>query len=570
MKDFIKMFFASLLSVVFIVFFIAAIAGIQSTQKPKVADGSYLVIDIYGEILPYNPPDDIMTEIFGGDVETLQRILTNLEKASVDDRIKGVIIKVSSNNSLGGGSIEEIRKAIKKVRDSGKKVYAFSDNMNRGAVFLASACDSIFMPRTSEVTFVGYGGTLMYFRGLLEKLDIHPNIHRIAEYKSAAEPFLREDMSPETREMYTWMIDDLWDLQSQAISDDRSIPREELIDLMQFALFTAEQSKEAGFIDDIRYWDEVDSLLRDEDEDKLLTVSQSEYAEVERSSLIKGKKTIAVVHAFGMIGGRSSKTDPMWGMVMGHESVGRDLRGVGKNEDIAAVVFRVESNGGEALASDLIGHEVEVLGRKKPVVASMIDVAASGGYAVAYRADRILANPMTITGSIGSINGKMNVAGMYEKVGITFDRISKGPNAFLWSEFKDFDAEQRARVEDNHWEGFNIWLEDIARARDMPIEELKELAMGRVWTGRQAVDNRLVDEAGGLERAIEIAKELADIPADEEVTIVHYPKKKGLLDMVLGGSASKSALRWVLYKFIREDLAESIQLLVNNQPLHVE
>jgi len=151
-----------------------------------------------------------------------------------------------------------------------------------------------------------------------------------------------------------------------------------------------------------------------------------------------------------------------------------------------------------------------------------------------------------------------------------FDRITKGPNGLLWSEFKDFDEEQRGRVEDNHWDGFNIWMNSISEARGIPMDELEAIAMGRVWTGRQAVDNRLIDEIGGFPRAIAVAKELAEIPADEDVEIVHYPEKRDLLDMIFGGDSSKSALRWVLYKFIREDLAQSIRLILDGAPVAVE
>jgi protease-4 len=563
MKDFLKMFFASVLSTVFLLMFIVfLLVAVSPGDKPaSVQDSSYLIIDLYGQILPYAPPGDIVAKILESEPRTLNGILDNLDKAAVDERIAGVIMKVSANNSLGGASLGEIRDAIAKVQQAGKKVYAFSDDLNRSALFLASACDSIFMPPTGDVTIVGMGGSVMYFHDLLQKLDIHPNLHRIAEYKSAAEPFLRKDMSPETREMYSWLMDDLWDNEIQHISEDRGIPVERLTELMEFALFTAQQAKDAGLIDELRYWDEVDSLLRGPDDDELRTVSEFEYADVERSSLIKGKKTIAVVHAFGLIGGRESRIDPMFGVVMGHESVVRDLRQAGEDEDIDGVVFRVDSNGGESLASDLIGHQVEILAREKPVVASMIDVAASGGYCIAYRATKVLADPMTITGSIGSITGKLNVAGMYGKIGITFDRISKGPNGFLWSEFDDFTEKQKERMADNHWNSFNIWLEDIAETRGIPMDSLRSLAMGRVWTGRQAVENRLVDEVGGLDRAIEVAKELAGIPADEDVTIVHYPREKGLVEMIMGENIGETALRWSLYRFIHHDLAESLRLL---------
>jgi protease-4 len=561
MKDFLKMVFASLTAVILIVLVIAVAAGIQASKKPEIESHSWLVIDIYGDILAYNPPDDLMAEIFGGDYETLNRILENLDKAVIDDRIEGVLLKVSASNSLGSASYQEIRGKIKNLQAAGKKVYAFSDNMNRSTLYLASACDSIFVPMGSDMVFKGVGITFMYMRGLLDKLDINPNIHRIAEYKSAAEPVLRKDMSPESREMYGWMLDELWDMQMSAVAEDRGLSMDQLTGLMERALFTAPDAKEAGLVDDIMYWSDLLDMLKQDEEESVNTVSSGKYADIEPASLgLEGDKKIAVIHAQGAIGGRSSRVDPMWGMVMGHETVSRELRRARKDEDIAAVVFRIDSGGGESLASDLIKHEVERLAAEKPVVTSMIDVAASGGYSIAYTATKLMADPMTITGSIGSINGKMNVAGMYNKIGLTFDRVAKGPNPFLWSEFSDFTDKQRELVEANHWKGFYIWLEDVSEKRGIELDRLKELAMGRVWTGRQAVENGLIDELGGLEKAIAAAKDLAGIPEDEQVTIVHYPEKKGLLDMIAGGGGGKVALRWVLYKFIREDLAASMRM----------
>jgi len=568
MKEFLRSFVASVFAIVFVfiagLMFLGIIGGIAGMgKKDKIEKGSYLVLDIYGEILPYNPPDDIVAKLLGNTPETVYRILSNLEKAAVDDRIAGVIVKVSSANSLGAASMQEIRNAIGRVRDADKPVYAWADALDRTSLFLASACGPVYVTPTTDVSFVGMGMTTMYVKGLLDKLDIRPNIHKIADYKSAAEMVLREDMSPESREMHQWIMDDLWDIGMKALSEERGLTEDQLIDCMDQGVFTAEQAKEAGLVDDLMYWDEFVDMVKGEDEE-LKTVSMSKYAGVKRKDVgLKGKKKIAIVHAHGNIGGRHSRVDPMLGMMMGHETVRRDLERVRKDDDIAAVIFRIDSPGGESLTSDLIGHEVGVVAEDKPVVASMLDVGASGGYSIAYRATKIVADPMTITGSIGSISGKMNVVGMYKKIGITYDWIGKGPNAFFWSPFQDFTEEQWEKFVQNHWDGFNIWLEDVSEHRNIPMDELKKLAMGRVWTGRQAVDNHLIDEVGDLQRAIEMAKELADIDPDEEVELVNYPEEKDLFEMLTSGGAFSAVVRWVTYRFIRDDVARSIEMLVN-------
>jgi protease-4 len=191
----------------------------------------------------------------------------------------------------------------------------------------------------------------------------------------------------------------------------------------------------------------------------------------------------------------------------------------------------------------------------------MVDVAASGGYSISYRATKMIADPMTITGSIGSISGKFNTAGFYNKLGITFDSVSRGPNALMWSEHTDFDEKQWERFKDNHWKSFNMWLEDVAEHRGMTFEEAERLAHGRVWTGGQAKENGLIDDVGGLDRAIEMGKELAGIDAAEEVTLVHYPQKKGLLATITSDGPLSALVRWTAYTFIHQDLEESLRLL---------
>jgi protease-4 len=303
-------------------------------------------------------------------------------------------------------------------------------------------------------------------------------------------------------------------------------------------------------------------MLKGKEKD-LRTVSSSRYALVEPSKLgLKGKKKIAVVHAQGMIGGRKTRTDPMLGIMMGHESVIAELRRAQKDKDVAAIVFRVDSRGGESLASDLIGHEVEEVSKEKPIVVSMVDVAASGGYYIAYEASKLVADPMTITGSIGSISAKFNMKGLYDKLGITYDFVEKGPNALFYSDYRDFTPEERALFEKNHWAGFDMWLRDVAEHRKMTYEQVSALAMGRVWTGRQAKANGLIDELGGLDKAIEVAKGLANIKDTEKVTVVHYPKKKGLLNLLFSGEGSMTeAVNYVIYRYIHNDVAETWRML---------
>lgn len=564
MKSSIKTFFTVLLAnvvlaVILFVFIAAVVTGIKAGKKPDVDKGTYLVVDIYGDVMMYDPPQSFPMSVIGDSPETIHRILTNLEKARADDRIEGVIMKISSVNGLGMGMAQEIRGEIQKLRAAGKPVYAYSDGLDGRALYLAAACDSVFMPTSATLLYVGFGRTVPYAKGLLEKLGIKADMHKIADYKSAAELIMRENMSKEAREMRTWIYDDIWEMRMAALTEELGIPEEKLVEHMEYAIFTADEAAEAGLIDGVLYWSELKDRLKGEDDDEIKLVGNSDYADISRESVgLKGKKRIAIVHAHGMIGGRKSKVDPVFGPLMGHECVAADLLEAAEDDKVEAVVFRVNSGGGEALASDLICHAVDQVLEKKPVIVSMVDVAASGGYSISYHATKIVANPMTITGSIGSISGKFNTSGMFNKVGITFDSVTKGPNALMWSDRTDFTRAQRERFVDDHWRGFNRWLADVAEYRGMTFEEAEKLAHGRVWTGRQAKENGLIDEVGGLDRAIELAKEEAGIDVAEEVTLVDYPKEKGLLSSILGGDDPiAAAFRWALYRFIHEDLEES-------------
>jgi protease-4 len=567
MKDFFKTFFASILAVITIALVVLIIVLVVTSKKEKIRDHSYLVIDIYGDVFEYDPSPDIMSELMGAKPLTLQMILSNLEKASVDERIEGVIMKLNGYNNLGYAKCEEIRGAIKKVQKAGKKVYAFSDSIDKKTYFIAAACDKIYMPANAYVILEGFATAVPYIKGTLDKLGIKADLHKIKDYKSAAEMVIRKDMSPEARENRKWLMEDTWEIFIKSLQEDRGLTEEKIIEIMNQAMFMPEKAKEFDLIDEILYWDEIAARLKQEKDEELRTVSQSRYDEVKPKKLgLKGKKKIAVVHAQGLIAGRESDVDIILGVIMGHETVNADLRRARKDKDVAAVIFRVDSGGGSGLTSDLISRGIDITSKVKPVVVSMVDVAGSGGYWISYKANKIVANPTTRTGSIGSISGKFNMKGFYDKIGITYDFVTKGPNALILSDYRDFTKEEREIFERTHWDDFNAWLRDVAQRRGMTFEEAEKLAHGRVWTGRQAKANGLIDEVGGLDRAIEMAKELAKIPSDEKVTIVHYPKKKSLVEMIFNGEEGITTVaRWMIFHFIHEDLAETWNTMTSGQ-----
>ena len=571
MKSFLRSFFASLLAIAVTIAVLAGLIASKSGQRPEIEKGSWLVIDLYGGIDEYDPPTNIMGTIMGGRPETLTRILSNLDKVRVDDRIEGVIFKLSSSNGAGRATLEEIRGAVKKVRASGKKVYGYSDSMDRATYYLAAACDSLVMPPTGYFSFMGMAAVSQHVKNTLEKLDVEPNIHRIKDYKSAAEMITREDMSKHSRENKEWMLEEYWDIYCAALEEDRGIDREKVTGAMEIALFEIDRAVEFGLVDAVMYWDELKEMLEG-GEDDLKTVSQSAYAQVDPGELdMTGDSRIAVVHAQGMIGGRKNRIDPMLGVMMGHESVVSQLRKALEDDDVKAIVFRVDSPGGESLASDLIGHMVEVAAREKPVVVSMVDVAASGGYHISYRATRIVADANTLTGSIGSISGKFNMSGLYDRLGITHDFVTRGPRALMMSPLRNFTDEEWEIFTENHWNGFDHWLRDVAEHRGMTFEEAESLAHGRVWTGRQALENGLVDEVGGLDRAVEVARDLAQIPEGEKVAIDHLPERKTLFEALMSGEGGfATAAKYVVYRYIQDDLAETWEMVTSGRMNMVE
>jgi protease-4 len=563
MKSFLSGFLGTVLAMLVVAGLAVGVGSCVANRKPPIEDGSHLLLTLYDDLPEYDPPGGALSALSGGDVETLTRVLDNLDKAAVDDRIDGVVLKIAAGGGPAFAKIQELHDAFDRFRASGKSIRCWIESMQTSEVLLAAACDERIAPPTAYIQFHGFSGGSMHVKRALDKLGIRADLHKIRDYKAAAELVTRESMSEPARENRDWMMDEMWGMALAMLEERLGMSAEDVERHMTHALFTGEEAVAAGLLDRLAYWDEIAADFEDEDGEQRV-VASARYAQVDRDDLdLTGDRTIAVIHAQGTIAGRTSGVNPLLGVTMGHETITRELRRAREDEDVAAIVLRVDSPGGDALASDLMGHEVEITAEVKPVIVSMVGVAASGGYHIAYRGSRIVANPATVTGSIGSISGKFNLAGLNDKIGVTYDVMSRGPMAGIDSSLHDYTPAERERFEANHWASFNAWLRDVAEHRGLAFEEAETLAHGRVWSGRQAAGNLLIDELGGFHRAVGIAREMAEIPEDETVTLAHFPEKKGLLESLLSGdrAATAAAARWMVHRSIRSDVEETLTIL---------
>ncbi|MFO7655420.1 MAG: S49 family peptidase [Candidatus Krumholzibacteriia bacterium] len=556
----------TVLTIVIIAGLAGGVAALVSGRGPDIEKRSWLVVDLYGSVSEYDPPGGVVGQVMGRDGLALQTILDALGKAARDERIDGVIWRLSASHDAGWAKLQEMRAATAAVRAAGKPVLAWGDTYNLRTCYLAAACDSVFAPPSAYVEVRGMAAESMHLRAALAKLGVVPHLSKIKDYKAAAEMILETEMSETARENRTWLMQGIWDEVVPTLAAERNLTEADLVALMERASLQPGEAAAAGLLDGVLYWQDLERRLKGADDPALRTVDLAVYRKVKWSSVApKGKSVVAVVHAQGMIGGRNNRVDPLLGVMMGHESVVADLRRARLDEDVEAVVFRVDSGGGEALASDLIAHEVSLLAEVKPVVVSMVDVAASGGYMIAYKGTRVMASPLTVTGSIGSISGFFNLRGLYDRLGITKDHVTLGPMALYGGDYRDPTPEEWQRYEESHWQGFNEWLADVASRRGMEFAQAEKLAHGRVWTGKQAAGNGLVDELGTFQDAVRLAAELAEIPEDRPLRLVHLPEQRSLLQSMLNKDEADApvaaALRWGFYRQLRQETRLTLDAL---------
>ncbi|MFQ5599911.1 MAG: signal peptide peptidase SppA [Candidatus Krumholzibacteriia bacterium] len=539
MLRFLRLFLALLLSQIVMLFLFLLGVGVLITAHqagPIIESGSVVWVRLAGEIIEY--PTLPTLPVLRKRPISQTAILEALDEAAEDRRVAAVIVDVDAPE-IGWGKAAELRAALRRFRESGKPAYAYAPVLDEMGLYVATACDSVFVPPTGKLYLNGIGFGSMYYKGTLDKLEIRPYVSRIGAYKDAVEPQLREDMSPESREQTSWLLDGIWGEFLETVSASRALGRADLEEALARGALQPDEAAERGFIDGVRYREDVvTDFVDDLNDSRLVTVMDYWRSQVQFGD--RDGQAIAVVHTRGLILRGRNSYHPSFGTILGAASVVRDLEAAAADDDVAAIVLRIDSPGGEIIASDIISAAVERAQQTKPVVVSMVDVAASGGYMMSFRANSIVALPTTITGSIGSFTGKLNLRGLYNKLGLTKDFVTRGSYPYLYSDYHDWSAEEESLVTRQQQEDYERWVAGIAANRALTPEEVDSLARGRVWTGQQAVGHGLVDELGDQKRAIEVARELASIPEDASVRIAHYPEARGFLDVLL----EESDLLW--------------------------
>lgn len=541
MKDFIKFTFASLVGVVlagivFTVIGIVSLVGMvaSSDTETTVKENSIFVLDLNGtlsERVQENPFQQLLGEDFHA--YGLDDILASIKKAKESDNIKGIYLQASTLNT-SFASLEEIRRALANFKESGKFIVAYADQYTQGMYYLASVADKVIVNPQGNISWHGLASQTIFFKDLMKKVGVEMQVFKVGTYKSAVEPFIATEMSEANREQVTAFLNSIWNQLLEDISTSRNISKEklnayadQLMDLKQ-----AEEYINCGLADTLLYKDGVLNYLKEltdcpKDED-LATLSLDDMKNVKRNvPRDKSGNSIAVYYAFGGIDDGTSSEEGI-----NSQKVIKDLRKLREDETIQAVVLRVNSPGGSAFGSEQIWREVELMKAEKPVVVSMGDYAASGGYYISCAADCIVAEPTTLTGSIGIFGMVPNMEELLnDKLGLHFEVVKTNEFADMMSDFsRPFNTDEKEAMQNYINNGYKLFVKRCAEGRGMTTEAIEKIAEGRVWTGATAKELGLVDELGGIDKALEIAAQKADI---QNYSILHYPDKSNLLSSLL-------------------------------------
>ena len=543
----IFLFLGGIFVLLLIVGIIGLIFAVRTMGRPDLADNSVLVLSVTGGLPDYVPEDELAKAIGITPQQSFTGLLTQLRKAKVDDRIGGVMLDINFPG-IGWGKAGELRDAVADFKTSGKPVYAYMEIGMNTEYYIATAADKIFLPPSGDIYINGFAAEAMFYKGSLDKLGIEADVIQIGpKYKNAPDRFTKSEMGEGQREVINAILDEYVARFTTAVAESRKKSPEDVQSIVDGAPYNAVQAESLGLIDKAYYREQVENDLKAQlgykENEKLRTIRGGAYREIPSDTLgLNNGEKVAVIFASGAINIGRSNSSPLSGEMVGSDTIVEAVNTAANDKSIKAIVLRVDSPGGSALASDMMWYAIENAKTKKPVVVSMADVAASGGYYIACNANKIVAEPATITGSIGVFMGKPVVKGLYDWLGVTNEYVMRGKNAGIFRETEKWTPEERAKMEQQtNSIYFDNFIPKVSKGRNMTVEQVNTLGQGRVWTGTQAKANGLIDEFGGLEKAISIAKELAQLPADKDVRRVVLPEPKPFLETFFSNDTSLSA-----------------------------
>jgi len=528
-----------------------ASAGKQTSTDPAATKSkkvrlAHIVIE--GQL----PESAGKMSLFGDLGIDLRKTISRIDKVADDDSVAGLILDIRGV-ALSRGKLHELSAAVSRVRSSGKKVFATLESAMGAQYLLASACDEIVMPESGMVLVTGVQLQFVYLKDLLTKLGMEADIVKVGDYKGAAETLSRSGMSEPVRKNMTALVDDLYDQMLTTIAQNRQLRVEEVASAIDKGMFTPDEARASGLIDRVLYPDEFRKQLAAQYQtDQLVYVMNYDKKKVDTDfsgpmgmmklfQAILGagshgkqdkKPQIGLVYAVGPITTGKSRGGALGGASMGSTTIVKALQEAARDERVKAIVLRVNSPGGSALASDLIWRTTKTI--DKPIVASMGDVAGSGGYYISMGANQIVAEPGTITGSIGVVGGKVAIGGLQKKIGFATEVIQRGKNSGIFSGISKFSDSERQEIRHMMQDIYRQFTTKAAAGRKLPLERLEALAGGQVYTGRVAKRHGLVDELGTLKDAIGIARQLAGLKADQDVGLKVLPKPENPLETLFG------------------------------------
>jgi protease-4 len=552
-----------------LLFLLLLVVFAATLRSPSGRVPSKTVLEVNLETgLAEDVPDDPFAKALLSGTPIVRDIVDALERASYDNRVAGIVARLGAA-PMGVGQVQEIRDAVRSFRARKKFAIAFSETFGEfgpgtGAYYLATAFDEVWLQPSGDVGLAGILMESYFLRGGLDKLGVTPRMDHRYEYKNAMNVFTETKYTPAHREAVSKVMNSWFSQIVRGIADGRRIPEDQVRALVDRGPFLGQEALDAKLVDGLAYRDDVYAKVKLKAGPGAELLYLGKYLERAGRPHQSGK-TIALIYGVGSVQRGRSGFDPVFGGAsMGSDTVAAAFRAAVENPSVKAILFRIDSPGGSYVASDAIWRET-VRARKagKPVIVSMGSVAGSGGYFVAMAADKIVAQPGTITGSIGVLGGKMLTSGFWEKLGISFDEVHAGQNATMWNSTSDYTPAE--------WARFQAWLDrvyadftsKVADGRRLPKQRVLEIAKGRIWTGEDAKNLGLVDELGGFPVALALAKKAARIPATEDVRLELFPKKKttfeAFMDQLAGQTPDSSERALVRALEIIQPLARQIQ-----------